>query len=375
MQCAEGTEANLKTCRLSRRHRASGHSWGMWHPGWLATGLSLRWEGPTATLSPQGWHARGGRELKVGQHRRWQAALTSGQHHSGFGLMSAQLSHLLLPASIFGTVLAGQIGTPSTRPWGGSHPPIVLVQRSIVSNKGPQGAKALRTTLSGRTSAAQRAAGALSPAALTCAVNQGSSRVWEPSSPPIATFADMGEPKGAQKQQLARGGSEDADAKLLQLPQQQQAARGAQSPPPPTGAPRPAEALLPGSSDEEQEQQKGQALAQPPSAEAAALTAEEAGQRKRRRDAWQREQEGKQRWDLARRLADISTDVEFLAREVDRMRGEMEVPLPPLSELSQAERQQVRAPGLPHQHNSSSSSSSRGGGGSCNCGVPPCLPP
>ncbi len=43
---------------------------------------------------------------------------------------------------------------------------------------------------------------------------------------------------------------------------------------------------------------------------------EEAERRKRRREAWEREQEGRRRWDLHRRLADISTDIEALTREV-----------------------------------------------------------
>lgn len=45
-------------------------------------------------------------------------------------------------------------------------------------------------------------------------------------------------------------------------------------------------------------------------------SAEEAARRQKRREAWEREQEGQRRWDLQCRLADISTDVEFLAREV-----------------------------------------------------------
>lgn len=38
--------------------------------------------------------------------------------------------------------------------------------------------------------------------------------------------------------------------------------------------------------------------------------------RKRRRAQWEKDQQDKRRWDLQRRLADISTDVELLSREV-----------------------------------------------------------
>lgn len=96
------------------------------------------------------------------------------------------------------------------------------------------------------------------------------------------------------------------------------------------GPPRP-EPLLPGSSEEDDA----------PAPAAPALTAEEAARRKRRREQWEAEQEGARRWDLARRLAAISTDVEFLAREVERVRAELEVPLPQLSELPDAERLQL----------------------------------
>ncbi|KAI3426052.1 hypothetical protein D9Q98_008020 [Chlorella vulgaris] len=90
------------------------------------------------------------------------------------------------------------------------------------------------------------------------------------------------------------------------------------------------EALLPGSSDE------GSPKAG--DTQAPALPAEEAKRRRQRRERWEKDAEAKQRWELQRRLVDISTDVEFLAREVERMRSEMDVPLPPLSELSDAER-------------------------------------
>ena len=38
--------------------------------------------------------------------------------------------------------------------------------------------------------------------------------------------------------------------------------------------------------------------------------------RKRRREHWEQDQEIKRRWELQRRLADISTDVDLLTREV-----------------------------------------------------------
>jgi hypothetical protein len=93
------------------------------------------------------------------------------------------------------------------------------------------------------------------------------------------------------------------------------------------------EALLPGSSDE----------GSPKAGDKPALPAEEAKRRRQRRERWEKDAEAKQRWELQRRLVDISTDVEFLAREVERMRSEMDVPLPPLSELSDAERTLVGA--------------------------------
>lgn len=46
------------------------------------------------------------------------------------------------------------------------------------------------------------------------------------------------------------------------------------------------------------------------------LSAEESEKRKRRRQQWEQDQEAKRRWELQRRLADISTDVELLGREV-----------------------------------------------------------
>lgn len=80
-----------------------------------------------------------------------------------------------------------------------------------------------------------------------------------------------------------------------------------------------------------------------------ALSAEEAERRKRRRERWEAEVEAGHRWDLHRRLADISTDVEWLAREVERVRSELEVPLPPISELPEAERTQVGRQGAGQQ--------------------------
>lgn len=123
----------------------------------------------------------------------------------------------------------------------------------------------------------------------------------------------------AQPQKEQEGAQGNAAASPLQEPSE-----GG----PPLGRP---ETLLPGSSEEEDA----------PAPAAPAPTAEEAARRKRRREQWEAEQEGSRRWDLARRLAAISTDVEFLAREVERVRAELEVPLPQLSELPEAERLQL----------------------------------
>lgn len=98
----------------------------------------------------------------------------------------------------------------------------------------------------------------------------------------------------AQPQKEQEGAQGNAAASPLQEPSE-----GG----PPLGRP---ETLLPGSSEEEDA----------PAPAAPAPTAEEAARRKRRREQWEAEQEGSRRWDLARRLAAISTDVEFLAREV-----------------------------------------------------------
>ena len=46
------------------------------------------------------------------------------------------------------------------------------------------------------------------------------------------------------------------------------------------------------------------------------MSAEETEKRKRRRQQWEQDQQAKQRWELQRRLADISTDAELLGREV-----------------------------------------------------------
>lgn len=103
-------------------------------------------------------------------------------------------------------------------------------------------------------------------------------------------------------------------------------------------APFPTGALLP-SSEETTPAPSGDQLGP-------AMSSEEAEQRKRRRERWEAEVEAGQRWDLHRRLADISTDVEWLAREVERVRSELEVPLPPISELPEAERVQVGRQGM-----------------------------
>eukprot|EP00887_Chlorella_sp_A99_P008002 scaffold12.g8002.t1 len=73
--------------------------------------------------------------------------------------------------------------------------------------------------------------------------------------------------------------------------------------------------------------------------------AEEMARRKRRRAAWQAEQEAAKRWDLQRRLADISVDVEFLTREVARVRAEVQAPLPEggLPECERAALEALRA--------------------------------
>ena len=54
-----------------------------------------------------------------------------------------------------------------------------------------------------------------------------------------------------------------------------------------------------------------------PSSTLPELSPEEQQRRKRRR-RWEAEQEDQRRWDLQRRLADLSADVEFLTREVGR---------------------------------------------------------
>ncbi|KAL4435221.1 hypothetical protein ABPG77_001903 [Micractinium sp. CCAP 211/92] len=126
---------------------------------------------------------------------------------------------------------------------------------------------------------------------------------------------------GAEAQQKKQ--QQDADGKATARPLQEHTDGG-----PPLGRP---ETLLPGSSEEEDA----------PAPVAPAPTTEEAARRKRRREQWEAEQEGARRWDLTRRLAAISTDVEFLAREVERVRAELEVPLPQLNELPDAERLQL----------------------------------
>ncbi len=65
--------------------------------------------------------------------------------------------------------------------------------------------------------------------------------------------------------------------------------------------------------------------------------------RKRRREQWEQDQENKHRWELQRRLADISTDVDLLSREVTKVRSELHVPLPPLAALPDFERQTLES--------------------------------
>lgn len=52
------------------------------------------------------------------------------------------------------------------------------------------------------------------------------------------------------------------------------------------------------------------------SMEARVEEVEKQERRKRRRDKWEREQEEKRRWELLRRMVDITADVELLLREV-----------------------------------------------------------
>lgn len=69
----------------------------------------------------------------------------------------------------------------------------------------------------------------------------------------------------------------------------------------------------------------------------------EPDKRKRRREQWEQDQEIKLRWELHRRLADISTDVDLLSREVTKVRSELHVPLPPLAALPDFERQTLES--------------------------------
>ncbi len=122
----------------------------------------------------------------------------------------------------------------------------------------------------------------------------------------------MTSPAGPQAKQQLPGGPKDKISPAAGSLQQEGAAEGA-------AAAAAAAAAAPAS----QQQQQGspsqqQQLPQPScqASEGGAVSAEEAVRRQKRREAWEREQEGQRRWDLQRRLADISTDVEFLAREV-----------------------------------------------------------
>lgn len=55
---------------------------------------------------------------------------------------------------------------------------------------------------------------------------------------------------------------------------------------------------------------------EPTPSSAELLSMEEKAKRKRRREQWEKEKADKQRWDLQRRLVNVSRDVELLTREV-----------------------------------------------------------
>lgn len=74
-----------------------------------------------------------------------------------------------------------------------------------------------------------------------------------------------------------------------------------------------------------------------------AVTSGEPDKRKRRRQQWEQDQELKRRWELHRKLADISTEVDLLSREVTKVRSELHVPLPPLAALPDFERQTLES--------------------------------
>ena len=115
------------------------------------------------------------------------------------------------------------------------------------------------------------------------------------SPQPAAGPADKAKPAGSQRQEGPAGGKPSPAAAATAA-----AAAGAQH----EGSPS------------RQQQQPQQSSPNGKAAGGGAAAAEEVARRQKRREAWEREQEAQRRWDLQRRLADISTDVEFLAREV-----------------------------------------------------------
>ena len=132
----------------------------------------------------------------------------------------------------------------------------------------------------------------------------GDPPVWNMTSPagpqassqPAAGSADKAKPAAGSPQQEGPAGSKPSPAAA--------AAAGAQR----EGSPS--------RQQQQQQQQQQQSSPNGKAAEGGAASAGEAARRLKRREAWEREQEAQRRWDLQRRLADISTDVEFLAREV-----------------------------------------------------------
>ena len=82
----------------------------------------------------------------------------------------------------------------------------------------------------------------------------------------------------------------------------------------------------------------GAAVDAMPAPAALPLAPEELAARKRRRAAHEREADAHARWELHARLAGASADVEALAAEVARLRGEVASPLPDLNELPPHER-------------------------------------
>lgn len=139
-------------------------------------------------------------------------------------------------------------------------------------------------------------------------------RLQRPGTPPqlikVAAVSSQGDRNSASRQSLQQD----------HMAEQGSPADGPQAPQPPAAGPG-SDAVA-----KEQAQPAGSPVQGPAAAAAAgggtppagawAAAEEEELQRRRRRAKWEAEQEAGRRWDLQRRLADISTDVEFLAREV-----------------------------------------------------------